>query len=69
MRGLTIEAMEAKAMDFQAAAAIAYRYAMVYVYAPEQRKDAQANQRTASMAARRYLWAAIDRKAEQCSSK
>lgn len=62
MRGLTLEAIEAKAMDFQTAQAIAHRYSRVFRYAPQQSMDAQAAARQAGMAARRYLWAAIERK-------
>ena len=50
MKSLALDAIEAKAMDFQTAAAIAFTYA---------NPDAQ---RLASRSARRYLWAAIERR-------
>lgn len=64
MRSLPLDSIEEKALSYQIASAVAYKYANVFVYAPEQRKDAQDIHRVTSAAARRYLWAAIDRKAE-----
>lgn len=63
MRSLPLDGIEEKARSYQIASAVAYKYANVFVYAPEQRKDAQDIQRITSAAARRYLWAAIDRQA------
>lgn len=63
MRGLTLEAMEAKARDFQAASAIAYNYTKL-PYGADVVISCQNNQRIASAAARRYLWAAIERSAD-----
>jgi len=65
MRGLTLDAIEAKARDFQTAQYIAHKYTQVFRYAPTQSVDAQDAARMAGMAARRYLWAAIDRKREE----
>ena len=63
MRGITLDYLEDKARSNQEASAVAYKYANVFVYAKEQRCDAQDVQRATAASARRYLWAAIDRAA------
>jgi hypothetical protein len=61
MQSIPLDWLEEKARSFQVASQIAYQYAQE-PHSKQWLESCQANQRIASASARRYLWAAIERR-------